>query len=169
MTNHPRKLHDELSRLAQRSDPTASATMNGESGGVHWKLKVRKLESLGCRIDSADFSCQSNSDSTSVARRICERVTYLMEPLEILEMDAEVDQALARSTKLTPTDRGNGYFEVQVTGDSVEFRRYVAQKGHPREESDFCVTHETLDRLLNDVVDSLAPRQPTRQERYRNR
>ncbi len=82
------------------------------------------------------------------------RVTGLLEPLRLLEVDGERATALLRSQ--APTQRGDNlfYYEVQLHGDGrAQVARYQASakpEGR-RQQVAYNLTHETLAKLVADI------------------
>jgi hypothetical protein len=82
------------------------------------------------------------------------RATGLLEPLRLLEVDAERKTALLRSQ--TPTQRGEDllYYEVLLQGEGrADVRRYQASQKPEvrRQQIAYTLTHETLAKLISDI------------------
>lgn len=92
----------------------------------------------------------------SWAYGIAERVTGLLEPLEVLEIDAQRNEALLRSHE--PTRRGADlfYYEILLKGtQAANVRRYQASPGGGRREQvPFVLTHEALAKFVRDLTAS---------------
>ncbi len=89
------------------------------------------------------------------AHDLCARITYLMEPLGPLEIDAESRQVLIRSKSPDKRDSATTFYEVllQSQGAGVfTLRRYRREDAGPREHVDLRTTHELLEKLADDVV-----------------
>ena len=88
------------------------------------------------------------------AEAICRRVTYLQEPLHVLEVDAELPAALVRSAR--PRERGEerSYFELIIAaGGTVRLRRSCVRPSSRRPETvPFTLTVEQLSDLVDDLV-----------------
>jgi hypothetical protein len=86
------------------------------------------------------------------------RITGLLEPLRVLEIDAERLTALLRSE--APTQRGENrfYYEVQLHGDGrahvARFQASAKADGR-RQQVIYALTHEALAKLVSDVDASL--------------
>jgi len=93
------------------------------------------------------------------AERIAARVTYLLEPLKVLEVDTERNQAMLRGVVSGEPKDGVSYFEVILDGTtSALVRRYqvagvadAAGNLPKREQVAFALTHEGLLKLVGDV------------------
>jgi hypothetical protein len=88
------------------------------------------------------------------ATRIAGRVTSLLEPLKLLEVDPARQQALLRSTTPTARDTAVQYFEVLLQGTAeATLRRYQGyHQPQPREQVAFALTYESLAKLLADLT-----------------
>jgi hypothetical protein len=87
------------------------------------------------------------------AEQIAARVTGLLEPLRLVEVDAERGTAQLRST--APRHRGDErtYYEVLLQGDStITVRRLSARGASPRQQVAFALTHEALAKLIADLT-----------------
>lgn len=90
------------------------------------------------------------------AERIAQRVTGLLEPLMVLEVDLGRNEALLRSD--APAQRADKlfYYECHLQGiGTVTLRRYQGsqQPGARREQVAFAITHEALAKLAADLTD----------------
>ena len=90
----------------------------------------------------------------SWASGLAGRVTGLLEPLRVVEIDAQRNEALLRSQE--PTRRGADvfYYEILLKGiQAATFRRYQGNPcGGHREQVTFVLTHEALAKLVGDVA-----------------
>jgi hypothetical protein len=88
------------------------------------------------------------------AENVCGRVTGLLEPLRVVEIDTRSDAALLRSQE--PTKRGGElyYYEVLLQGaGQVTARRFHAHpNGGRREQVPFALTHEVLAKFITDLA-----------------
>lgn len=88
------------------------------------------------------------------AAAIAGRVTGLMEPLKLHEVDEVQQVAILRSQ--APTQKGDAlaYYEVRLHGlTNVVVRRYTASKTTPgRTQVAFALTHEVLAKLAGDIA-----------------
>jgi len=87
------------------------------------------------------------------AYRVTSKVTGLLEPLNVIEVDAPGDRALLRSQEPTRRSGELYYYEVLLTGTSqATARRYRAQpNGGQREQIPFTLTHEVLAKFAADL------------------
>jgi hypothetical protein len=121
---------------------TLEAERNDELGCLLWELTLR-------RTAAATDSLQA------WAGRIAARVTSLLEPLKVIEVDVARNEALLRSAE--PARRGAAllYFEVLLKGTS-EARLCRYQSSHadfkPRTQTNAPLTHEALVKFITDAT-----------------
>ena len=88
------------------------------------------------------------------ARRAAGRVTGLLEPLRLVEIDRVRHVALLRSD--APATRGDAvsYYEVRFDGrNRVTLARFQAAKaGGQRKAVPFALTHEAIAKVIDDLV-----------------
>jgi hypothetical protein len=120
-------------------------------------LTLDKRDALSCLF--WEMRMQRNSpvapDLRFWAEAVATNTKGLLEPLAVLEVDEQRNQALIRSE--SPSRRGDvqAYFEVLLDGTkSATVRRYqVATTGsHKREQVAFALTHESLFKLVDGLM-----------------
>ena len=114
---------------------TVTADRCDELGCLVWELNLRRDGSAG-------------TDVKTWANAAAQRVTGLLEPLKIVEIDNIRNEAQLRSE--TPTQRGDKrfYYELLLRGNATALlRRYQV-----REQTAFALTHEVLAKLAGDVA-----------------
>jgi hypothetical protein len=97
----------------------------------------------------------TGDDLKQWANRTAERVTGLLEPLKLIEVDATRSEAILRSE--TAADRGKSveYYEVLLRGrQSASLKRYQAPKSDSgkRRAVPFALTHETIAKVVGDLT-----------------
>jgi hypothetical protein len=129
---------------AGRWTATVTADRCDELGCLLWELGVRR----------APKSTPPTKTTTEWAQAIASRVTGLLEPLKVIEVDTVQNLALLRSSTATPRGERLYYYEVLLYG-TVEARvcRYGAQQNNagPRHQVAFALTHETLAKFVHDL------------------
>jgi hypothetical protein len=115
-----------------------------EVGCLTWELTLRRASAAPAR-DVTLFDW---------AHGVAARVTGLLEPLKVIEVDAVQNEALLRSS--TASQRGDKlyYYEVLLRGTTeAHVCRYQARPNNagPREQVPFAVTHETLVKFIGDL------------------
>ena len=120
---------------------TVAADCGDRVGCRLWEMNLSRPES----VPSADLKTR--------AKRLAGRATGLMEPLRLIEVDAQGDTALLRSA--APQKRGDDlfYYEVLLRSAGAGVRRYQAStKSGTRQQVAFPLTHEALAKLGADLT-----------------
>ena len=87
----------------------------------------------------------------AASKALCERVTYLLEPISPIETDADSCVVQMRSTPPQHQEAGRFYYELFLRrGGSVAMYRYEKQPGAMRQRVPATLTHEVLGRLVDD-------------------
>lgn len=88
------------------------------------------------------------------AERIARQASGLTEPLRIVEIDPERNEGFLRSAEPGRSDDHVGYFEIFLKGTRHALvRRYRTSGANgKREQIAFVLTHESLCKLVDDVV-----------------
>jgi hypothetical protein len=112
-----------------------------------WELSVRRAGDL---TPAGDTATPRNR-----AEAIASRVTGLLEPWSLIEVDEARGTALLRST--TPTRRGDviSYYEALLNADgAAAVRRYEGPHGEAtrRQQVPYGLTHECLAKLVSDLT-----------------
>jgi hypothetical protein len=122
-------------------------------------LTAAQAESLGCLVSEVGVHRPARpADAAALTQwavRCAERVTGLLEPLKVIEVDATRSEALLRSE--TPAARGDHlfYFELLLQGThAATLHRYRAAKGGAgrRDTVPFPLTHEAVAKLAADLT-----------------
>lgn len=133
----------EIQGTANGREVTADVVESGPIG-----MRVREL-TVARQDDSATADVVESSRQT--AEQLVDRITYLEEPLALLEFDPDRDVAQIRST---PPENLNGhpeYYELEVAPDRQTLARFRGGSG-PREQIPFDVTRHSLRRLVQDMT-----------------
>lgn len=133
-------------------------TLADTAGGWAVHLAADKADSLSCLVWELTLTRAGDAPAgLSVkdwAAGVADRVTGLLEPLKLYEVDTTRDEAVLRSE--TPSARGGrlGYYEVHLFGAAkAVVRRFAADKAVPgREQVAFALTHEVLAKLAGDIA-----------------
>ena len=107
------------------------------------------------RVEPLDLSPES---LRSWGARLAARLTYLMEPLVVLEVDAQAGEAELRSQTPTPRGDRSAFYEVRLRREgSLQLRRIGFDDATRRRQVVPCqMTIEVLERLADDLAASLA-------------
>lgn len=129
--------------------------------GITLRCDLNSAESVGCtlsQIDLVDASKSSLSMDELVhwAEFICGRVTYLLEPLQLIELDGRHGVALVRSRRPQRKKDQIAYYEfIADKNHHASLRRYrYDMANRDRGTVPFPLTHEQLEVLVDDLVES---------------
>jgi hypothetical protein len=126
-----------------------------------WEVRLlnERTESLGSLIVELDLNrTEAAPNGLTIkdwAHGIADRVTGLLEPLKVLEIDEAGQKAILRSDGPTAKGDERFYYEVLLNGLSVaSVRRYKGNRvqGGPRQQQSFALTHEVLAKLVQDIT-----------------
>jgi hypothetical protein len=153
-----RKIADALANR-----PNQPALIQVQDQHASFSIDARVLSSLAVEANSLEFKVQrpnqpdySITELEAWAKRIESRVTYLMEPLVLVEADAEGLEVEMRSQSPTPRDGLRAFFQARLTRRGVVNIHRLAfnNTSRQRERVPFQLTREVLERLADDLVAS---------------
>ena len=150
-----------LGKLANWQSPEEGrCTLTAGEEGTGWSAAVTtdRREALSCLVWEMAVRCSQDQGATALqawAERIARRVTGLLEPLKVVEVDVTRNEAILRSTE--PHCRAGDvfYYEVFLHGTcAATLRRYHAQtqRRTRRLQVPFPLTHEALSKLACDLT-----------------
>jgi hypothetical protein len=131
--------------------------------GNGWALNLTadRCDELGCLIWEASLrrtTPPANRGALALrqwADQVASRVTGLLEPLRVVEVDGSRDEALLRSQEPAQRSGQLFYYEVRLRGHGeTTIGRYRAthEAGSKREQAAFALTHESLAKLCTDLA-----------------
>jgi hypothetical protein len=149
-----------LQRLADWRPEGGRQALDVVDPGLGWAISITAecVDQVGCRFRELELRPPSGlpaGDLAGRAGRVASRVTSLLKPLRVVEVDAAGDIALLRSDAPTTWGGGLCYYEVLLRGDgAATVRRYRApDAGQPRRQHAFALTYEALAKLVRDLTD----------------
>lgn len=137
--------------------PHSNIVPLGTSGAVV-TLCADACDALSSRLTdyglaSGPARAYSPAELTQRAVQVAARVTGLLEPLRLYELDATAGIALLRSA--TPAERGQQtlYYELTLTGlHAATLKRFAVTKAEKgRRQTSFTLTHEAIAKLTDDL------------------
>ena len=125
-------------------------------------LHLTAVDAVGLAFDSLEVKSRqrdhwSDDDIKSWGDRLSKRVTYLMEPLKVVELDTTEGELQLRSEKPTLRAEKRGYYEVRILRDgSLSLKRYLFdEQARSRAQAPCQMTREVLERLADDIIASI--------------
>jgi hypothetical protein len=126
-------------------------------------LHLEALDTVGVAFSSFEFATSGRAEWSSNAlndwgSRLASRITYLMEPLKVLEIDSGGGEVQIRSQSPTTRNAERGYYEMRLFRQGLlRMKRYTFEETtRQRHESHCKLTREVLERLADDIAASLA-------------
>jgi len=156
-----RRIAAALDERARAQD--ATSTVSVDDGPNRLQLDLTALDSVGVSFDALEFATTqrpewSADDLTAWGERIAKRVTYLMEPLKVVEIDAAEGEVQIRSDAPTPRAELRGYYEILLgRAGTCRLHRFVFDETTRRRRRASCnLTREVLERLIDDIAATAA-------------
>jgi hypothetical protein len=103
------------------------------------------------RLSTPELAGAETTDLERIGKTLADRLTYLMEPISPVEIDAQGCVVQLRSNPPQRDDDGRTYFELLVRrGGEIALTRYRKENGEARQPVAATVTREVLLRLVGD-------------------
>lgn len=153
-------LSQKIAAALASANPT-SGVIVADNGTHQLALHAIAASSLGVEANLLTFQstrppspAYTISELKTWADRIAARITYLMEPLVVLEADTEGVTVELRSQTPTPRDGLRSYFEVRIDRHGLVKLERLAYDDSTRSRSavPFQLSREVLERLADDLV-----------------
>ncbi len=147
-----------LEKLANWRPDNGRDTLEASDDGWNVAVTADCVDVVGCRLWELSLRRTAEAPAVDVktrAEQICARVTGLLEPLRLVEVDAPRHTALLRSEQPGQVGDERFYYEVLVNGDggSVLRRYQTPREGQPRRQQvPYTLTHEALGKLVGDLA-----------------
>jgi len=133
-----------------------------EEGQSHLTLHLTGLDTVGVAFSNLEFAANSRTDWSAEAlrgwgERLASRITYLMEPLTVVETDAQGGEVQIRSQRPTPRDEQRSYYELRLFRQgTLRMQRFAFDKEtRERRQTPCQLTREVLERLADDIAASV--------------
>lgn len=127
--------------------------------GDHSETDVEfvRLEQLA--VEAGGIRCRPNRSNAidrphlqAISERLAKQVTYLLEPIGPIELDADAATLMMRSVPPSQEeDAKHAYYEVVVQPGEINIRRYLSKQGQPRQATTMILSVEVLARLIADL------------------
>jgi len=157
------KLHTQFDQELTNLGSGAAATVAVEDSPRHLTCDIVERNALAVsfnqlQLATTELAAASATDLERIGKALADRLTYLMEPIAPIEIDAQSCVVQLRSNPPQRDDDGRSYFELLVRrGGEIALARYHKENGNARRQITATVTREVLLRLVGDfcaVLDS---------------
>lgn len=144
-------LAEQVTQLAGADAPlSVTVSAHGRSANailLQWSPLAVSVQEVCVRGGAA------SGDLAQRADELAARLTYLAEPIRLLEIDRSAREAQLRSAPPKQIEQGVEYFEVRFShAGAISFRRYRHLGGESRTEIPAAMTFETLIRVVDDLA-----------------
>ena len=145
---------NELEQIA--SDHSYPHRLQCEVAGQHLQAEIVALDTLACAFNYLGVELDSLAAAPvdvlkQVADRLSHRLTYLLEPITAVEVDANQCAVQLRSNPPQKDDNGTSYYELLVKkGGLISLSRFKKEPRDVRRLVPAHVTREVFLRLVDD-------------------
>ncbi len=144
--------------LANLSSGQTPQALSASASDASQRLSAQIVALDGLALAFEHLTVVSDSLATApieqlkkVADALSKKLTYLLEPISPIEVDADQCIVQLRSNPPQRDDNGARYYELLVRkGGEISLRRFQKQPGGIREIVPAQVTHEVFLRLVDD-------------------
>ena len=150
------KLHTEFKRELANIGNGAAATLAVEALPRTLTCDIVERNALAVsfnvlRLSTAELASADAARLERIGKALAAKLTYLMEPIAPIEIDADACVVQLRSSPPQRDDDGRSYYELLVRkGGEIALQRYRKENGDTRRAISATVTREVLLRLAND-------------------
>lgn len=146
----------KLDALAE-SHPNGVGRLDLRQEDRELRVELCRVEALACEVNSVQLIYHATSanvptDWEQVASELVSVVTYLEEPLVVLEVDEDRVQIRSRAAQRDAGDGVRQYLEVLLTGNRITLYRYEKRPQRQRQQVPAVVTRNQLNRLAGDLL-----------------
>ncbi len=158
MLERMQHLTDVEGDVPTRNNPLQVAL---QEGPIRIQAKVEAYDTLG--VGLRELAVAGNNDAASLenlAQAISDRVTYLWEPIALIERDLEREQVQMRSAPPLVEDQAIEFYEAELTRQEgtphLQLVRYRRPNGPGQHDQvTIVLTHTAFRRLADDLSDLL--------------
>jgi hypothetical protein len=119
------------------------------------------VDAIGCAFQTLGLSTQKLADSSldelkAISETLTGKLTYLLEPIGMVEADADRCSVQLRSNPPQKGEDATSYYELMVRrGGDITLSRYSKKSGQLRQIVPAHVTREVLGRLADDFLSAV--------------
>jgi len=154
------EIERELSRL-QAASGRGLLSVDLPSGRLEADLLA--VEPIGCTFQTLAYitsrlATASLEELKAISQSLTERLTYLLEPIGLIEADADRCSVQLRSSPPQKGEDATSYYELLIRrGGDISLSRYSKRPGQMREIVPAHITREVLARLSDDFIAAVDP------------
>ena len=150
------RIERELDRLVSEWAEGKTQRLDVETDNGRLACEITAVDALACSVDTVVFTSEQTADASisqlkEMAESLIARLGYLMEPLEVIEVDEQLRIVQLRSHPPHREDESIGYYELKVCPGQARLCRYEKKSERSREAVPITVTREVFRRLADDL------------------
>ncbi|REJ68104.1 MAG: hypothetical protein DWQ31_09425 [Planctomycetota bacterium] len=153
------KIIEQLEGVGIQTDfCNGSHTLDATVDETHVVCELSALGSLGCAFEHLTVESSKLADATGervqeIGAALSKQLTYLLEPIAVIEADAEEGMVQLRSEPPHRVEDSRSYYELLVRrGGELRLQRFCKTNGVARRAVPASVTREVFLRLVGDLV-----------------
>lgn len=157
------KYHKEIDHALNAAVVAGSRDLRAQADNGTLEVEIANADTLSVAFSSFVFQSDhlASADAAQLGRiadRLASKLTYLLEPLRVIEVDGNAGAVQMRSQPPYQRDKQTRYYEVLVQrGGSLSLVRYERLPGEPRKAIPAHVTEEVFYRLADDFASAATP------------
>jgi len=158
--NLKEKIDRELTQLSTSSADEHLLSIDVDHGKLECQLTA--IDSMGCSFRNLELQTSKLADASvnelkDLSDSLSQRLSYLLEPIGLVEADDEHCVVQLRSNPPQQDEDATSYYELLLrSGGTISLCRYTKNRGGIRQVVPAMVTREVLGRLATDFVDAVA-------------
>lgn len=151
-------IQNELTQIGDFGSGQPPQLLSFDVAGGRIECELLALDRLACAFSRLDFETPklaeaSTADLRRIGKTLADRLTYLLEPLALVEIDPDQGAAQLRSSPPQKENRRSTYYELlAIRGGRLSLMRYEKPAGEPRRQVPANVTREVFQRLAADLA-----------------
>jgi hypothetical protein len=144
--------------LARIQAVTGRGLLQADVAGGRIEADLLAVDAIGCSFQTLGYTTSQLADASledlkQISTELTAKLTYLLEPIGLVEADADRCSIQLRSNPPQKGEDGTSYYELLVRrGGDISLSRYQKKPGQMREIVPAQVTREVLARLADDFV-----------------
>jgi hypothetical protein len=152
-------IHTDIDReLTRIQAVTGRGLLQADAAGGRIEADLLAVDAIGCSFQTLGYSTSRLADASledlkQISTDLTAKLTYLLEPIGLIEADADRCSVQLRSSPPQKGEDGTSYYELLVRrGGDISLSRYQKKPGQMRQIVPAQVTREVLGRLADDFV-----------------
>jgi len=146
-----------LAAINDPARPSCPWTMRVARASETLTCAWQALETVGCAFEELNLTTNAwdradLAELKRISHTLAGRLTYLLEPIQVLEADGQQRLVLLRSQPPQQQPAGTSYYELRVRKDGWLLCRFRKDRSQPQRVRIPCeVTREVFARLVHDL------------------